>query len=96
VPRRSPLLRWIVPLPLPKHLQLHPLFHPTVLFVSATAARGDCNAIVRSRAYVCVCTCTGGWDLQTAFVAFLSIGSPCFFYWYREGDDNALSFNMNW
>jgi hypothetical protein len=94
-------MRWIVPLyPCPssgKHPNCtHCSFRPTVLCVSAPAARGDCNGSVRSRAYVCVCTCAGGWDLQTAFVAFLSIASPCFFYWYREGDDNALSFDMNW
>lgn len=33
---------------------------------------------------------------QTLAVAFVAIGAPCFFFFYRESDGNELSFNMNW
>eukprot|EP00038_Savillea_parva_P009531 m.184132 g.184132 ORF g.184132 m.184132 type:complete len:413 (+) comp16043_c0_seq1:85-1323(+) len=34
--------------------------------------------------------------VQTILVAILAIGSPCFFFYYRDPDEGALSFNMNW
>ena len=40
--------------------------------------------------------CAVLYSLQTLVVGVLALGSPCFYYYYRNEDGDPLAFDMNW